>query len=61
MDMVLSCLCVLYIYVYIKHHPYHEYFDPDVMSMAYTHNGPPPYLIFEQIRNMPFFDWDSCE
>ena len=25
MDMVLSCLCVLYIYVYIKHHPYHEY------------------------------------
>ena len=43
------------------HDPYHVYLDLDVINNDYKHNGSPPYLRFEEIRNTPFLDGDSSE
>ena len=51
----------LYIYISIMHDPYHVYLDLDVISNDYKHDGSPPYLRFEEIRNTPFLDGDSSE
>ena len=41
--------------------PHHVYLDLDVINNDYKHDGPPPYLRFEEIRNTPFLDGDSSE
>ena len=43
------------------HDPYHVYLDLDVINNDYKHDGSPPYLRFEEIRNTPFLDGDSSE
>ena len=35
--------------------------DLDVINIDYKHDGSPPYLRFEEIRNTPFLDGDSSE
>ena len=37
------------------------YLDLDVINNDYTHDGSPPYLRFEEIRNSPFLEGDSSE
>ena len=41
--------------------PHHVYLDLDVINNDYKHDGSPPYLRFEEIRNTPFLDGDSSE
>ena len=41
--------------------PHHVYLDLDVINNDYKHDGTPPYLRFEEIRNTPFLDGDSSE
>ena len=41
--------------------PHHVYLDLDVINNNHTPGGSPPYLRFEEIRNMPFLDGDSSE
>jgi len=43
------------------HDPHHVYLDLDVINNDYKHDGAPPYLRFEEIRNTPFLDGDSSE
>ena len=43
------------------HDPHHVYLDLDVIKNDYKHDGPPPYLRFEEIKNTPFLDGDSSE
>jgi len=43
------------------HDPYHVYLDLDVINNDYTHDGSPPDLWFEEIRNTPFLDGDNSE
>jgi hypothetical protein len=43
------------------HDPNHVYLDLDVIKNDYKHDGPPPYLRFEEVRNTPFLDGDSSE
>ena len=41
--------------------PHHVYLDLDVINNNHTPGGSPPYLRFEEIKNMPFLDGDSSE
>jgi hypothetical protein len=43
------------------HDPYHVYLDLDVINNDYTHEGSPPYLRFEEIKNTPFLEGDCSE
>ena len=43
------------------HDPDHVYLDIDVINNDYTHDGSPPYLRFEKIRNAPFLEGDRSE
>ena len=43
------------------HDPHHVCLDLDVINNDYKHDGAPPYLRFEEIRNTPFLDGDSSE
>ena len=43
------------------HDPHHVYLDLDVINNDYKHDGAPPYLRFEEIRNTPFLDGDSSD
>ena len=41
--------------------PRHVYLDLDVINNDYKHDGAPPYLRFEEIKNTPFLNGDSSE
>ena len=41
--------------------PHHVYLDLDVINNNHTPGGSPPYLRFEEIRNMPLLDGDIAE
>ena len=43
------------------HDPHHVYLDLDVINNDYKHDGSPPYLRFEEIRNTPFLYGDNSE
>ena len=43
------------------HDPHHVHLDLDVINNEYKHDGPPPYLRFEETKNTPFLDGDSSE
>ena len=43
------------------HDPHHVYLDQEVINNDYKHDGPPPYLRFEETKNTPFLDGDSSE
>ena len=43
------------------HDRHHVYLDLDVLNNDYKRDGAPPYLRFEEIRNMPYLDGDNSE
>ena len=43
------------------HDPHQMYLDLDAINNDYKHDGAPPYLRFEEIRNTPYLDGDSSD